>query len=63
MLKAYKKIGNKVFDYSFIDLYEGILGLSKDISRNSCGSTRKITVFPNGNVFSCQALEKHGNIR
>lgn len=59
MLKAYKKIGNKVFDYSFIDLYEGILGLSKDISRNSCGSTRKITVFPNGNVFSCQALEKH----
>lgn len=59
MIKAYKKIGNKVFDYSFIELYEGILGLNKDIIRNSCGSGRKITVFPNGKVFSCQALEKH----
>lgn len=59
MIKAYKKIGNKVFDYSFVELYEGILGLNKEITRNSCGSSRKITVFPNGRIFSCQALEKH----
>lgn len=59
MIKAYKKVGNKVFDYSFVEIYEGILGLSKKITRNSCGSGRKITIFPNGNVFSCQALEKH----
>ena len=56
---AYKKVGDKVFDYSFVELYEGILGINKEITRNSCGSNRKITVFPNGNVFSCQALEKH----
>ena len=59
MIKAYKRIGKKVFDYSFVELYEGILGISKDITKNSCGSGRKITVFPNGKVFSCQALEKH----
>lgn len=59
MLKSYIEFGDKACDYSFIDLYEGILGISKNITKSSCGSGRKITVFPNGNVFSCQALEKH----
>ena len=58
MLKAYKKFGKKANDYSFVELYEMLLGNDKTIAKNSCGCTRKITVFPNGEVYSCQAMEK-----
>lgn len=58
MIKAYKKFGTKATDYAFVELYDMLLGNDKRIAKNSCGSTRKITVFPNGEVFSCQALEK-----
>ena len=58
MIKAYKDFGNEATDYSFVDLYEKILGKTNEVAKNSCGSTRKITVFPSGEVFACQALEK-----
>lgn len=58
MLKAYKKFGKIANDYSFVELYEMLLGNDKTIAKNSCGCTRKITVFPNGEVYSCQAMEK-----
>ena len=60
MLMAYRKFGNVASDYAFVELYNRLLGIDKTISKNSCGSSRKITVFPNGKVFSCQALEKVG---
>ena len=58
MLTAYKKFGNIASDYAFVELYNRLLGTDKTLSKNSCGSSRKITVFPNGKVFACQALEK-----
>jgi len=58
MLKAFKKFGNIANDYSFVELYEMLLGKDKTIAKNSCGCTRKITIFPNGEVYSCQAMEK-----
>lgn len=58
MLKAYKEFGTKANDYAFVELYKRLLGEDKTIARNSCGSSRKITIFPNGNVYACQALEK-----
>lgn len=58
MILAYQSYGDLANDYAFYELYEMLLGNDKRIARNSCGSTRKITIFPNGNVHSCQALEK-----
>ncbi len=58
MLKAYKEFGTKANDYAFVELYNRLLGEDKTIARNSCGSSRKITIFPDGNVYACQALEK-----
>lgn len=58
MLKAYQDFGNIANDYAFVELYNKLIGLDKSISKNSCGSSRKITVFPDGKVFACQALEK-----
>jgi uncharacterized protein len=58
MLKAYREFGNRANDYVFVDLYEKLLAKDKSIARNSCGATRKITVFPSGEIYACQALEK-----
>ncbi len=58
MLKAYQEFGDVATDYAFVELYNKLLGLDKSISKNSCGSSRKITVFPDGKAFACQALEK-----
>ena len=58
MLMAYKNFGNIASDYAFVELYNRLLGTDKTLSKNSCGSSRKITVFPSGKVFACQALEK-----
>lgn len=58
MIKAYKRIGKKVFDYSFVELYEGILGISKDITKNSCGSGRKITGFSKWKSFFLPSTRK-----
>jgi uncharacterized protein len=58
MLKSYELFGMRANDHAFVDLYMKIIGKDKTISRNNCGSTRKITVFPSGEVYSCQALEK-----
>ncbi len=58
MLKAYESFGNIASDYAFVELYNRLLGIDKTISKGSCGSSRKITVFPNGKVYACQALEK-----
>lgn len=58
MLNAYRQFGDKAFDYVFVDLYNKIIGKDKTISKNSCGSSRKITVFPDEKVYACQALEK-----
>jgi len=58
MIKAYEEFGNIAYDYSFVDLYNLLIGKDVRIVRNSCGSTRKISVFPNGKSYSCQALQK-----
>lgn len=58
MLKAYQKYGTIASDYVFVELYQKLLGIDKTISKNSCGSSRKITVFPDGKIYACQALEK-----
>ena len=58
MLMAYRNFGNIASDYAFVELYNRLLGIDKTLSKNSCGSSRKITVFPDGKVFACQALEK-----
>lgn len=58
MIKAYDKFGKLANDCVFVDLFNMIIGNNKELAKNSCGSTRKITVFPNGDVYSCQALEK-----
>ncbi len=58
MLKAYQQFGNIASDYAFVELYERLLGIDKTISKGTCGSSRKITVFPNGKVYACQAMEK-----
>lgn len=58
MLLAYQKFGNIASDYAFVELYNRLLGVDKTLSKNSCGSSRKITVFPDGKVYACQALEK-----
>ncbi len=58
VIKAYKKLKNQANDLAFVDLYDAIMANNKEVTKNSCGSTRKITVFPNGEVFACQAMEK-----
>ena len=58
MLKAYKSLESKAADYDFVNLYNMLIGQNKFISQNNCGATRKITVFPDGQVCACQALEK-----
>lgn len=58
MIKAYDKFGKIANDCAFVDLFNMIIGNNKEIAKNSCGSTRKITVFPNGEIYSCQALEQ-----
>ena len=60
MLKAYRDFGELATDYAFVELYKKLIGEDKSISKASCGSSRKITVFPNGEVYSCQAMEKVG---
>lgn len=60
MLKAYEEYGKIASDYAFVELYNRLIGEDKAISKNSCGATRKITVFPNGNIYACQAMEKLG---
>ena len=60
MLKAYREYGNIASDYAFVELYNRLIGEDKTISKNSCGASRKITVFPNGNIYACQAMEKLG---
>lgn len=61
MLKAYLKFGNIANDYAFVELYNRLLGIDKSVATNSCGSSRKITVFPDGKVYACQAMEKVAN--
>ena len=58
MLKAYKEFGDTATDYAFVELYKRLLGKDKTVSKSSCGSSRKITVFPDGKIYACQALEK-----
>lgn len=58
MIKAYEEFGEKAKDYAFVDFYNSLLSKDNRIVRNSCGATRKITVFPNGSIYSCQALQK-----
>ena len=58
MLKSYQQFGTIASDYAFVDLYEKLLGTDKTIAKSSCGSSRKITVFPDGKVYACQAIEK-----
>lgn len=58
MLKAYQQFGNIASDYAFVELYERLLGIDKTVAKGSCGSSRKITVFPDGKVYACQAMEK-----
>ena len=58
MLRAYREFGDKATDYAFVELYNRLLGTDKALSKGSCGSSRKITVFPDGKVYACQALEK-----
>jgi len=58
MLKAYKSLESKAVDYDFVNLYNMLIGQNKSISQNNCWATRKITVFPDGQVCACQALEK-----
>lgn len=58
MLKAYLEFGNIASDYAFVELYNRLLGKDKTIAKSSCGSSRKITVFPDGKVYACQAMEK-----
>lgn len=58
MLKAYQQFGNIASDYAFVELYERLLGIDKTISKGACGSSRKITIFPDGKVYACQAMEK-----
>ncbi len=60
MLKAYRDFGDIATDYSFVELYNRLIGEDKTIAKNSCGSSRKITVFPDGSVYACQAMEKLG---
>ncbi len=60
MLKAYREFGTVASDYAFVELYKRLIGEDKSVAKNSCGSSRKITVFPDGNVYACQALEKIG---
>ena len=58
MLTAYQNFGNIATDSAFVELYNRLIGVDKTVAKNACGSSRKITVFPDGRVFSCQALEK-----
>lgn len=58
MVDIYKKLLSKNGKSDFTQLCESILGNNKDISKQSCGGTRKITVFPDGRVYACQALQK-----
>lgn len=58
MVELYEKITKKNGECDFKKLCESILGNNKMISRQTCGGTRKITVFPDGNVYACQALQK-----
>lgn len=58
MLKAYQQFGNVASDYAFVELYEILLGIDKTVAKGACGSSRKITVFPDGKVYACQAMEK-----
>ena len=58
MVELYEKILSKQGSCDFAQLCESILGKNKVIARQSCGATRKITVFPDGNVYACQALQK-----
>ena len=58
MLKAYQQFGNVASDYAFVELYERLLGIDKTVAKGACGSSRKITVFPDGKVYACQAMEK-----
>lgn len=58
MLKAYQQFGNVARDYAFVELYERLLGIDKTVAKGACGSSRKITVFPDGKVYACQAMEK-----
>lgn len=58
MVDLYRQVLSKKEDCDFSKLCESILGNRKVIAKNSCGGTRKITVFPNGKVYACQALQK-----
>ena len=58
MLMAYKKFGDIASDYAFVELYRRLKGDDKTIAKGACGSSRKITIFPNGKIYACQALEK-----
>lgn len=58
MVELYEKILSKDGNCDFAKLCESILGNNRAISRQSCGGTRKITVFPDGHVYACQALQK-----
>lgn len=58
MLKAYNSFGKIANDYAFVELYNRLLGTDKTISKSACGSSRKITVFPDGKIYACQAMEK-----
>lgn len=58
MLKAYNNFGDKANDTAFVELYNRLLGTDKTIAKGICGSARKITVFPDGKIYACQALEK-----
>lgn len=58
MIKAYDDFGIQACDEDFVSLYDAILGSGYSVCKNECGSTRKITVFPDGQVYACQGFEK-----
>ncbi len=45
-------------DYGFLDQLEGLMG--PKIVKQECGAGRKLTVFPDGTLHTCQALEATG---
>ena len=53
---AHKK--NNACDFSYLDFFEKLN--NGQLSNQSCGAGRKITVFPDGNLHTCQALEAAG---
>ena len=58
MVKTFKKTSEiAVSDDSIDAIFQKIKHFN--IVKQSCGISRKMTVFPDGNIFSCQAISDH----